>query len=144
MAKLRLSAAIVGLAMTAAFASPASAIGNKADCNYEGGTTFNMPDGALVCVVQIRPEEYRDNELYDGQQLGVNTCEGEELNDGLFCKIVLVEGKKPELTTPAESTTDTSATMTDKIVEKAKEMAEDEAEKQAKKKARKKLTDIVK
>ena len=43
-----------------------------------------------MCLVQIRPEEYRDDEAYDGQQLGVNSCNGDTLANGTFCKITLV------------------------------------------------------
>lgn len=148
MANLRLGAAIIGVAMATAFALPASAdIGSKADCEYEGGKVFDMPNEAKVCIVQIRPEEYRNDEVYDGQQLGINECTGEELNEGLYCKITLVEGKKPKMTTKAEmeaaAATQTS-TMTDTVVEKAKEMVQDEAEKQAEKQAKKKLRNLIK
>jgi len=48
--------------------------------------------------VQIRPEEYRENEAYDGQQLGVNECTGDTLANGTFCKITLVPAPpKPEV-----------------------------------------------
>ena len=59
--------------------------------------------GATVCLVQIRPEEYRDNEAYDGQQLGVSECNGDTLSNGTFCKITLVAAPaKPEVETPVE------------------------------------------
>lgn len=89
MGKLRLAATAAALTV-AAFAAPAFAqVSSAADCDYEGGEVFNV-QGATVCLVQIRPEEYRDNELYDGQQLGVSTCNGDTLSNGTFCKITLV------------------------------------------------------
>ncbi len=89
MGKLRLAATAAALTV-AAFAAPAFAqVSSAADCNYEGGEVFNV-QGATVCLVQIRPEEYRDNEAYDGQQLGVNECNGDTLANGTFCKITLV------------------------------------------------------
>ena len=89
MGKLRLAATAAALTV-AAFAAPAFAqVSSSADCDYEGGEVFNV-QGATVCLVQIRPEEYRDDEAYDGQQLGVNTCNGDTLANGTFCKITLV------------------------------------------------------
>lgn len=102
MAKFRLSAMVMGVAMTAIFAGNAFAINGKADCEYEGGETFDMPNGAVVCVIQIRQEEYHGEE-YDGAQLGVKSCDkGVMLEDGLFCKLTLKEGRKL-VTTPAEA-----------------------------------------
>ena len=100
MGKLRLGAVALGLTV-AAFAAPSFAqVSSAADCEYEGGEIFNV-QGATVCLVQIRPEEYRDNEIYDGQQLGVSTCNGDTLNNGLFCKITLVPAPpKPEVEEP--------------------------------------------
>ena len=152
MANLRMGAAIIGVVMGTTFALPASAdIESKADCEYEGGTVYDMPDESKVCIVQIRPEEYRNDEVYDGQQLGVNECNGVELNDGLFCKVTLVAGKKPKLTTKAEMEAAVAAqnseakdTMKDTVIDKAKEMVEDEAEKEAKKQAKKKVRDLIK
>lgn len=89
MGKYRLAATAAALTV-AAFAAPAFAqVSSAADCEYEGGEVFNV-QGATVCLVQIRPEEYRDNEAYDGQQLGVNSCSGDTLSNGAFCKITLV------------------------------------------------------
>lgn len=101
MANLRLAATAAALTL-AAFAAPAFAqVSSSADCEYEGGEIFNV-QGATVCLVQIRPEEFRDNEAYDGQQLGVSTCSGDVLNNGLFCKITLVAAPaKPVVSTPA-------------------------------------------
>ena len=104
MAKLRLVATAAALTV-AAFAAPAFAqVSSAADCDYEGGEIFNV-QGATVCLVQIRPEEYRDNEAYDGQQLGVNSCPGDVLNNGVFCKITLVAAPpKPVVEQPVELT----------------------------------------
>ena len=104
MAKLRLVATAAALTV-AAFAAPAFAqVSSAADCEYEGGEIFNV-QGATVCLVQIRPEEYRDNEAYDGQQLGVNSCPGDVLNNGVFCKITLVAAPpKPVVEQPVELT----------------------------------------
>jgi len=97
MSKFRFGAVALGLTF-AAFAAPAFAqVSSAADCEYEGGEVFNV-QGATVCLVQIREEEYRDNEAYDGQQLGVSACEGDTLNNGLFCKITLVPAPpKPKI-----------------------------------------------
>ena len=85
MCKIRLAAAAAAFTL-ATFATPALAqITSAAECDYEGGEVFNV-EGATVCIVQIRPEEYRDDEAYDGQQLGVSECSGDVLNNGLFCK----------------------------------------------------------
>lgn len=111
MGKLRLAATAAALTV-AAFAAPAFAqVSSAADCEYEGGEVFNV-QGATVCLVQIRPEEYRDNELYDGQQLGVSTCNGDTLSNGTFCKITLVPAPaKPEAETPAEPAADAADSM---------------------------------
>lgn len=133
MANLRMGAVIAGVIMTAAFALPASAdIESKADCEYEGGKVFDMPDEAKVCIVQIRPEEYRNDEVYDGQQLGINECKGVELNEGLYCKITLVEGKKPKMTSKSEMEARAAAETAkaaDESVDNAKKIVEDKAEK---------------
>ena len=102
MATFRKSAIAIGVTMSAIFASNAFAVGSKADCEYEGGEAFNLPDGAQVCIIQIRGEEYHGEE-YDGNQLGVKSCEGDLIGDGLFCKITLVEGKKKVELTPEEA-----------------------------------------
>lgn len=94
MAIFRTGAMVVSAAMTLGLAGSAFAIDSKASCEYEGGETFDMPNGAVVCVIQLRPEAYHGEE-YDDAQLGVKSCdEGEMLEDGLFCKITLVKGKK--------------------------------------------------
>lgn len=113
MGKLRLAATAAALTV-AAFAAPAFAqVSSAADCEYEGGEVFNV-QGATVCLVQIRPEEYRDNELYDGQQLGVSTCSGDTLSNGTFCKITLVPAPaKPETAEPAEPAAAEDAMMED-------------------------------
>ena len=105
MAKLRLIATAAALTV-AAFAAPAFAqVSSAADCEFEGGDIFNLPTGATVCLVQIRPEEYRDNEAYDGQQLGVSECNGDVINNGVFCKITLVAAPpKPVIEEPVELT----------------------------------------
>jgi len=115
MAKLRLAATVAALTL-AAFAAPAFAqVSSAADCEYEGGEIFNV-QGATVCLVQIRPEEYRDNEAYDGQQLGVNSCDGDVLNNGVFCKITLVPAPpKPAVTEPVAQPVE----LTDPVVEMA-------------------------
>ena len=106
MGKLRLAATAAALTV-AAFAAPAFAqVSSAADCDYEGGEVFNV-QGATVCLVQIRPEEYRDNEAYDGQQLGVNECNGDTLSNGTFCKITLVPAPpKPEVEMTVEPNVD--------------------------------------
>ena len=102
MGKFRLAATATALTL-AAFAAPSFAdVSSAADCEYEGGEVFNV-QGATVCLVQIRPEEYRDNEAYDGQQLGVNVCNGKTISDGIFCKITLVPAPpKPAPVEPVE------------------------------------------
>ena len=115
MAKLRLVATAAALTV-AAFAAPAFAqVSSAADCEYEGGEIFNV-QGATVCLVQIRPEEYRDNEAYDGQQLGVNSCPGDVLNNGVFCKITLVAAPpKPVVEQPVELTDPVSVEITEPV-----------------------------
>jgi len=115
MAKLRLAATAAALTL-AAFAAPAFAqVSSQADCEYEGGEIFNV-QGATVCLVQIRPEEYRDNEAYDGQQLGVNSCPGDVLNNGVFCKITLVAAPpKPAVTEPVAQPVELTDTVTDMV-----------------------------
>ena len=105
MAKLRLVATAAALTL-AAFAAPAFAqVSSAADCEFEGGDIFNLPTGATVCLVQIRPEEFRDDEAYDGQQLGVSECNGDVINNGVFCKITLVPAPpKPVVEAPVELT----------------------------------------
>ena len=102
MGKYRLAATAAALTV-AAFAAPAFAqVSSAADCEYEGGEVFNV-QGATVCLVQIRPEEYRDNEEYDGQQLGVSKCDGDTLSNGTFCKITLVPAPpKPKVEAEVE------------------------------------------
>jgi len=116
MGKFRLAATAAALTV-AAFAAPAFAqVSSAADCDYEGGEVFNV-QGATVCLVQIRPEEYRDNEAYDGQQLGVSECNGDTLSGGTFCKITLVPAPpKPEVEETVESVVaeDEEAVMEDK------------------------------
>jgi len=115
MAKLRLAASAAALTL-AAFAAPAFAqVSSAADCEYEGGEIFNV-QGATVCLVQIRPEEYRDNEAYDGQQLGVSSCNGDVLNNGVFCKITLVPAPpKPVVEQPVELTEPVSVELTEPV-----------------------------
>ena len=104
MAKLRLVATAAALTVAAVAAPAFAQVSSAADCEYEGGEIFNV-QGATVCLVQIRPEEYRDNEAYDGQQLGVNSCPGDVLNNGVFCKITLVAAPpKPVVEQPVELT----------------------------------------
>lgn len=127
MGKLRLAATAAALTV-AAFAAPAFAqVSSAADCDYEGGEVFNV-QGATVCLVQIRPEEYRDNEAYDGQQLGVNECNGDTLSNGTFCKITLVPAPpKPEVSLPAESSmTDAATDAVESMADDAVTMMEDE------------------
>lgn len=121
MGKFRLAVSATALTL-AAFAAPSFAdVSSAADCEYEGGEVFNV-QGATVCLVQIRPEEYRDNEAYDGQQLGVNKCTGEKINDDIFCKITLVPAPpKPAVETPAAvepvELTDVAGEVKAKVVE---------------------------
>ncbi len=121
MAQFRLTAIAAATALTAMFASSAFAIDSKAACEYEGGETFTIY-GDLVCVVPIRAEEFHGEE-YDDAQLGVKTCEGKLIGDGQFCRITLIEGKKP---VPAEAVAPADAeTMTETLVDTAKTDAKD-------------------
>ena len=101
--------AAAGFALAAFATTSASAqIVSNADCEYEGGEVFNVAEGT-VCVVPVRPAEF-SGEAYDGQQLGITECNGMDLNDGAFCKIVLVPAPaKPEV----EVTTDAEMEMND-------------------------------
>ena len=100
MGKFHLAVSAAALTLAAVAAPAFAEVSSAADCEYEGGEVFNV-QGATVCLVQIRPEEYRDNEAYDGQQLGVNQCNGKTINDGIFCKITLVPAPpKPAVEEP--------------------------------------------
>ena len=110
--RLKLAAAAALFATFAA--APAGAVASAADCEYEGGEVFDVA-GAKVCMVPIRAEEFHGEE-YDGQQLGVKSCDGEEVMDGGWCKITLVPAPaKPE--TP----------MTDDMMDADMEMMDDDA-----------------
>ena len=98
MATFRKSAIVLGVTMSAIFASNAFAIGSKADCEYEGGETFNI-NGDLICVIPVREEAFHGEE-YDGMQLGVKDCEGDVIADGVFCRMTLIKAPKK---TPAET-----------------------------------------
>jgi len=91
--------AAAGFAFAALSAVPAfGAVTSAANCEYEGGEVFDVEEGK-VCMVPIRPEEFK-GEAYDGQQLGVTDCTGTEVMDGAWCKIVLVPAPaKPEVET---------------------------------------------
>ena len=120
MGKFRLAVSATALTFAAMAAPSFAEVSSAADCEYEGGEVFNV-QGATVCLVQIRPEEYRDNEAYDGQQLGVNKCSGQEINDGVFCKITLVPAPaKPIAAEPVELT-DVPGEVKAKVVETAQE-----------------------
>lgn len=125
MAKFRLGATAIGFAVALTAAGNAFAIGSKADCEYEGGEVFTLPNEAQVCVIQVRAEAYHGEE-YDGQQLGVKECEGDLIGDGLFCKITLKEGKKP-VVAPAAEGEDAEGAATN-AAEEAAEKAADGAE----------------
>ena len=85
----RFTKAALATVALGAFAIPASAqITSNAQCEFEGGEVFTVAEGT-VCIAPMRPAEY-SGEAYDGQQLGISECAGTELNDGAFCKIVLV------------------------------------------------------
>ena len=103
MGKFHLAVSAAALTLAAVAAPAFAEVSSTADCEYEGGEVFNV-QGATVCLVQIRPEEYRDNEAYDGQQLGVNKCSGQEINDGVFCKITLVPAPPKPAAEPVELT----------------------------------------
>lgn len=96
-------AAAAGIAF-AAFAMPASAVTSAADCEYEGGEVFDVAEGK-VCMVPIRAEEFHGEE-YDGQQLGIKDCNGEETMEGAWCKIVLVPAPKAPEDADAEMISD--------------------------------------
>lgn len=118
MAKFRLGAIVMGAAMTAVFAGNAFAIESKADCEYQGGETFNI-NNDLICVIPIRAEEFHGEE-YDDAQLGVKECDGTLIGDGLFCKLILTKGKK---VTP--KTADAVETAVETVKDKAEEAAAD-------------------
>ena len=130
MAIFRTGAMVVSAAMTLGLAGSAFAIDSKASCEYEGGETFDMPNGAVVCVIQLRPEAYHGEE-YDDAQLGVKSCDdGVMLEDGLFCKLTLREGTKPKATEAAAEMTgsieapsakDVKKDVGDKVIQKAKD-----------------------
>ena len=94
-----LKAAAAGAILAAFAAVPASAqVANANVCEAEGGEVFDVAEGK-VCMVPIRPAEFAGEE-YDNQQLGVTECNGTEMMDGQWCKIVLVPApKKPEVAT---------------------------------------------
>lgn len=103
MAKFRMGAMIAGVAVTLAAAGNAFAIESKADCEYEGGEVFNIPvSEAVVCIVPIRAEQFHGEE-YDGEQLGVKDCTGDEIQGGEFCRITLVKGKTAKSKAEAEA-----------------------------------------
>ena len=123
MGKLRLAATAAALTV-AAFAAPAFAqVSSAADCDYEGGEVFNV-QGATVCLVQIRPEEYRDDEAYDGQQLGVSTCNGDTLSNGTFCKITLVPAPPKPAAAEIDLATDVEGVET--VVQESEPVLEEE------------------
>lgn len=119
MAKIHMSAAILGLAFTAAIAAPAFAIENETECVNEGGTMTNVKDSDY-CLVPIRKEAYRGEE-YDGNKLGVSECPGDVLNDGAWCMIPV----SPPKTT---ATGNVEKTASEKVMDKAKELAKDKVE----------------
>jgi len=94
MKNLHLGAILAGITVMT-FATPAFAIGSEADCEYEGGSVFDLPTGDQVCLVQIREEAYRNDPTYDGQQ-----------SNGLFCKITLRAAPKVQtpVAEPVEAT----------------------------------------
>jgi gas vesicle protein len=144
MNNFRFGAAALGLTFAALTAASASAaIGSKADCEYEGGQVFNVK-GATVCVVAVRPSEYMD-EIYDGQQLGVKECEGEEISEGAFCRITLSSAPVTTASDPAttgemmektgdameeaaDNTGDAMETMADNAGDAMKESAENKSD----------------
>ncbi|MGB0906482.1 MAG: hypothetical protein ACPGVT_03230 [Maricaulaceae bacterium] len=139
MTKFLTASALTGLAL-AAFAMPASAITNESDCTNEGGVMVEVK-GSDYCLVPIRDEAYADP-IYDGNQLGVVDCPGDEVNDGIYCMY-------PVTIRPEEKAEDDAATlmedasksvpaepekdMTEAVADKATEMAKDEATDEAKK-----------
>ncbi|NNE57723.1 MAG: hypothetical protein HKN36_06410 [Hellea sp.] len=126
MAKFILGAVATSIAATAFFAASASAITNDRECTSEGGTMVKVK-GSDYCLVPIRDEAYQD-EIYDGNQLGVTECPGDELNDGLYCMYPVTI--RPEVTDASSTTTtDTGTSLADVIVDEAvdagKDMAKD-------------------
>lgn len=75
---------------------------SAASCQYEGGFLGKV-EGANVCMVPIRGVEF-NTQAYDGQSLGVMTCEnnGTFTNElsGSYCRIFLEP--KPRKKTRAE------------------------------------------
>jgi hypothetical protein len=126
MAKFRLSAMAAGFAMSVAFAGSAFAIESKADCEYEGGEVFNVAKD-VICVVPMRAEEFH-SEVYDGEQLGVKDCNGDEIAGGQFCKITLVKGE-PDKPTTAKEAAERVRQLNEEA--KAEAAAADKAEKKA-------------
>ena len=143
MTNLRFGAAALGLTFAALSAASASAIESKADCEYEGGQVFSVK-GATVCVVAVRPAEYMD-EIYDGQQLGIKDCNGEQISDGAFCKVTLVSAPASVMADPeiagemmeetgdamvkaADNTGDAMETMADNAGDAMKEDAENKSD----------------
>lgn len=116
MNNFRFGAAALGLSFAALSAASASAIASKADCEYEGGQVFSVK-GATVCVVAVRPAEYMD-EIYDGQQLGVKECNGEQISDGAFCKVTLTSA--PDMMGDVDNS--------DEMIEKTGDAVEDAAD----------------
>ncbi len=113
MKNLRLGAILAGVTVMT-FATPAFAIGSEADCEYEGGSVFDLPTGDQVCLVQIREEAYRNDPTYDGQQLGVSECTGDVISNGLFCKITLREAPKVQTSAPVQTeATDVTVVLND-------------------------------
>ena len=91
-------------ALAAFVATPASAISSVAECEANSGFTINA-NGALVCMVPIRAEEFHGEE-YDDAGLGVKECDGEVTNSDEWCKITLrAAPARPNVSTtpPAEA-----------------------------------------
>ena len=64
---------------------------------------FSISARILSVWAPIRGEEFH-SEVYDGEQLGVKTCDnGELIGGGIFCKITLVKGESPGFKTKAEA-----------------------------------------
>ncbi len=111
MAKFRMGATAFGFAATALLATSAYAIGNASECASEGGSWMQLSNSDY-CLVQIRPEEYRDP-VYDGNQLGVAECPGDTRHDGVYCMYPVNIRPKPAVATPADfETTPEEATTT--------------------------------
>jgi len=85
-------AAAAGIALAALATTASAQVTTANQCEAEGGEIFDVAEGK-VCMVPVRAEEYQA-EVYDGQQLGVNECNGTEIMDGEWCKIVLVPAPK--------------------------------------------------